>query len=107
MEMTLHAPCQRIGGVRAGTGLSWSTSLPEVGNRPTTNPAGLRDGAWTKSSTRSGVFDGEPNQVSYMVERGGRGESYLNRPLLLIFAEEDGDRTGVRGRDEDGKYATS
>jgi sugar lactone lactonase YvrE len=48
-----------------------------------------------KQSTRSGIFDGQPDQVKRIVDDG-----------LLYFCEEGGVENGVHARDENGWFFT-
>lgn len=67
----------------------------------------LDEGTWTKSSTSSGVFDGQPDQVNYMLEYNKRRKlSAFERPPMLIFTEEGGKNAGIHARDQLGNYLT-
>mmetsp|Transcript_24987 Transcript_24987/g.54101 ORF Transcript_24987/g.54101 Transcript_24987/m.54101 type:complete len:874 (-) Transcript_24987:336-2957(-) len=67
----------------------------------------LDEGTWSKSSTSTGVFDGQPDQVNYMLEYNKRRKlSEFERPPMLIFTEEGGKRAGIHGRDGLGNYLT-
>lgn len=53
---------------------------------------------YTSESTRSGLFDGAPDQVHRLMANG------LDE--FLFFTEEGGDDAGVHGRDANGVYFT-
>ena len=54
---------------------------------------------YTRKSTRQGLFDGEPDQLKWLLSNEGADE-------YLIFTEEGGTKAGVHGRDENGNYFT-
>lgn len=54
---------------------------------------------YTRSSTVSGAFDGEPDQLARLLDDS-------NDEDLLFFCEDVGSSAGVHGRDSNGKYYT-
>lgn len=56
----------------------------------------LNTGTFTSRSTRSGAFDGGPDQVVKVIGRSN----------LLFFTEDGGDRPGIHARDSAGRFYT-
>ena len=66
----------------------------------------LDDGNFTSSGTERGIFDGEPDQVNYMLKRRSGARRRNGGSPLLVFTEEGGRRNGVHARNEEGNYLT-
>ena len=58
----------------------------------------LDAGTYTRTSTRKGLLEGEPNEIRYVT--GNNGET------LLYMTEADGQRSGVHARTESGLLYT-
>lgn len=58
---------------------------------------------FTESSTRSGPFDSEPDQVMRLLDRDGGVDGTGS---ILYFCEDGDDASGVHGRDYTGNYYT-
>ena len=57
----------------------------------------LDDGTYTASSTKSGLMEGEPNEIRYIEGRSG---------TLLYMTEANGRRSGIHARNEAGEIYT-
>ena len=66
----------------------------------------LDDMTWTKDSTKSGLFGGQPDQLKRILGGGGTGSGNGSNSSLLYFTEDDEQRAGIHARDEKGRYFT-
>jgi hypothetical protein len=55
----------------------------------------LDDGIYTRTSTRSGLFNDKPNQLQRIID---------DPRAMLCFAEEGGSNSGVQVRDDAGRF---
>jgi len=60
----------------------------------------LSNGTFQRSSTDSGAFDSQPDQVARILTSDGSTDD------ILYFCEDGGDDCGVHGRDSDGNFFT-
>ncbi|CAB9529152.1 osmC-like protein [Seminavis robusta] len=61
---------------------------------------------YTRRSTESGAFSGEPDQLRRIITTGEEGEQDTNNNHFLFFTEDGGDAAGIHGRDETGLFFT-
>ena len=66
----------------------------------------LDEMTWTKDSTRSGLFGGQPDQLKSILDGASSGNGNGGKSSLLYFTEDDDIRAGIHARDEKGRYFT-
>lgn len=65
----------------------------------------LSDGTFQRSSTTSGAFDSQPDQIASLLNQADGSVSIEDNPVLY-FCEDGGDNCGVHGRDAQGRFLT-
>lgn len=63
----------------------------------------LDDGTFVRSSTKSGAFDAEPDQVARILDGS---DDNSDDDSILYFCEDGGDDCGVHGRNAQGQFFT-
>lgn len=67
----------------------------------------LEDMTYEAQSTRSGIFDGQPDQITRILRPehvSDDAPDAVDNKLMIYFTEDGGDRAGVHARDKDGKF---
>jgi hypothetical protein len=65
----------------------------------------LDNGTFARSSTVSGAFDSQPDQVARVLDISAPGGAASDNDILY-FCEDGGDACGVHGRDSSGRFFT-